>query len=97
VKWSGGDTKQPNVSQQNRAVGGKQTDCCQRKGGDGIRQLNNNLLRKTVKGCCEGGNELSDPLQGDYQFHVKNSDLRSELEKRAETRSVHVSFHLQSY
>jgi len=79
VKWSGSDTKQPNaqpaVSQQKR-VDGKQTERCQGKGGDGIRQLNKNLLRKTVTCCYECGNELSDLTKGDYQFHVKDSDPR---------------------
>ena len=99
VKWSGSDTKQPNVqpvvSQQKTVVDEKQTECCQRKGGDGMRQLNKNLLRNTVKGCCEYGNELSDPTKGDYQFHVKDSCPRSEVEKRTEATSVHVSFHLE--
>ena len=60
---------------------GNKTECCQRQGGDGTRQLNNNLLRNTstVKACCEYGNELSDLTKGDYQFHVKDSDPLSEV------------------
>lgn len=50
-----------------------------------------------MTGCCEYGNELSDPTKGDYQFRVKDSDPRSEAEKRTQTTSVHVSFHLESY
>ena len=99
VKWSGSDTKQQNmqpaVSQQKRVVDGKQTECCQRKGGDGIRQLNKNLLRNTVTGCCEYDNELSDPTKGDYQFHVKDSDPRSEVEERTQAASFHVSLNLE--